>query len=127
MVDESFGMLADEVRGDVALVTSELVTNAYEAGARTIDVDLWVHHGLVQVGVADTAPGEPVLADSSTEATSGRGLGIVDALGEHWEVEEATGLGKVVRCSLRLPLPLSSAWAACSCRGCACGSRTGSG
>jgi anti-sigma regulatory factor (Ser/Thr protein kinase) len=69
---------------DVGLVVSELVTNAVNAGARTVAVDLAVHRGYVRLAVADDAAGRPVPQSPSTRETGGRGLHIVDQLSRGW-------------------------------------------
>jgi anti-sigma regulatory factor (Ser/Thr protein kinase) len=82
-------------RGDVApdrvdlaaLLTSELVTNAFlHAGTETrvsVRVD-----DVIRVDVFDGGVGGVRLRDAGTEALHGRGLHIVDALADDWGHED---------------------------------------
>jgi anti-sigma regulatory factor (Ser/Thr protein kinase) len=85
------------VDGDIALLcASELVTNALVHGAPPIELEVVVTGRCLRVAIydgsmAEAVPRHPVTAD----ATSGRGLGIVEALATRWSVER-TGGGKVV-------------------------------
>lgn len=77
------------------LLVSELVTNAV-LHARG-EVSLRVAHapGRVRVEVAGQSGGMPMLLRRTTQATTGRGLVLVDALAAAWGVEDA-GTGKAV-------------------------------
>lgn len=72
--------------GDPVLVVSELVTNAVEAGASYIDVELLVDDGRVHLSVVDDARGWPTPQRSTPEDVNGRGLAIVERLAHQWEV-----------------------------------------
>jgi two-component sensor histidine kinase len=80
---------------DVLLVTSELVTNAVNAGATTIDVTLDAEPHRVELVVTDDADGWPSPSDPSYEDTTGRGLRIVDHLTHVWNAARHPG-GKAV-------------------------------
>jgi len=69
----------------VALLTSELVTNAvrYEASP-TVTVALRCSAGDLRVEVHDSSRAMPVPADASADAENGRGLIIVAALADEW-------------------------------------------
>jgi anti-sigma regulatory factor (Ser/Thr protein kinase) len=72
---------------DVVLVTSELVTNAVRAGATKVDVDVLATSRRVDLVVEDNARGWPKKVRPGTDATSGRGLGIVEQLADSWTVD----------------------------------------
>ena len=83
------------------LLTSELVTNAllYAQSRVTVRVgsaeaDLPV--GCVRVEVSDESSHPVRERNAGPDATSGRGLSIVDKLADRWGVEEVPGDGKVV-------------------------------
>lgn len=98
------------------LVMSELVTNAVKAGGLTepdpkpwqikaehvIAVQLRVLDGSLFVEVWDRTPEMPVLQHPGVNATSGRGLLLVEALAEQWNVYGPPVGGKVVWAELPL-------------------------
>lgn len=74
---------------DVVLATSELVTNAvlHAQTPLIVVVDYDENGGTVhsvRVSVADGDPGPPVQQPPDTQAITGRGLQIVEALAERW-------------------------------------------
>jgi anti-sigma regulatory factor (Ser/Thr protein kinase) len=82
--------VAEELRGDVSLVLSELLTNSYMhslgAGA-TVLVELVgdeLHLCVEDRGESSTGNKAPELQDSPPYAEAGRGLHIVDALATSW-------------------------------------------
>jgi anti-sigma regulatory factor (Ser/Thr protein kinase) len=80
--------------GDVvALLASELATNAI-VHARSNFV-VWVEVGphCVRVGVEDASPALPVIRPDGHADTGGRGLAIIDALADRWGAE-STPKGK---------------------------------
>jgi hypothetical protein len=118
------------VGDEVALVVSELVTNAYLHVHSSVEVSLQVLAGALEVGVSDTGPVPPLIrparrdlpadldavditADltdlrnpalhvgASGAVTAGRGLHIVAALCPQWGVR-ARKLGKTVWCRREL-------------------------
>lgn len=92
--------------GDLNSVLTELVTNAWQAGADELLVLLELHRerGLVDVAVWDDAPGFPVKREPDFAAESGRGLHLVEALTAAWgfEPDPGGGPGKTVWATLRL-------------------------
>ena len=76
------GALADKV----VLITSELVTNAVQAGATGIEVDLRVTSGRLDLVVTDDAGGWPAPTRASVDDIAGRGLSIVEHLADSWDV-----------------------------------------
>ncbi|MGI5455011.1 ATP-binding protein [Streptomyces sp. CA-249302] len=84
----------DDLSDTVALILTELATNAVRHAhahrpGRTFTVAL-AHDGrkTIEVEVYDGSPRHPVLNGYDPDATSGRGLLLVDALCEEWGVRE---------------------------------------
>jgi len=90
--------LEDElVRYDVALVTSELVTNAIRHGGDKVTMHVAIDHDTVTVAVEDRADVMPLtLHVADPLAESGRGLAIVAAVADDWGVEPLKSGGKKV-------------------------------
>jgi len=86
---------ADEILDEAAIVVSELVTNAIQAGTQVATLTLSVGRDRVRIGVTDDAGGRPRVARSGPQDEHGRGLQIVDALCRDWGVTR-TGNGKQV-------------------------------
>jgi anti-sigma regulatory factor (Ser/Thr protein kinase) len=92
-----------EAIADAELVVSELVTNSVRSGAATVRVALELHHGELEVNVADDGPGWPTLVRRDAHEAHGRGLVLVDALAERWHAEPIETGGKRVRVMLAVP------------------------
>lgn len=91
---------ATDLVPDVELAVTELVTNALlHAGAPVLLRLLPILDG-VRVEVQDSSPVAPVRAQVSSEAMTGRGLALVDALAPRWGVDRVPGAGKVVWCEV---------------------------
>lgn len=73
---------------DLALLTSELVTNALIHGQDDIVISLGADGTTVRVEVFDTEPTQPSRRNASATATSGRGLHLLDVLAESWGVDK---------------------------------------
>lgn len=80
---------------DVALVVSELVTNAVVHGDGDITLDVVVADDAIRVEVEDREPELPDRLESRLDAESGRGLLLVSRIAREWGVRPA-GSGKVV-------------------------------
>jgi anti-sigma regulatory factor (Ser/Thr protein kinase) len=78
-----------------SLLVSELVTNAVLHAGTDIDVAVELLEGGVRVEVADRNPVHPARKGYSTDAPTGRGLVLVDAMADEWGVVDASA-GKVV-------------------------------
>jgi anti-sigma regulatory factor (Ser/Thr protein kinase) len=91
----------EEHADDVALLTSELATNAVLHGQRPIAVTVEAGGHRLRVEVQDAAPALPMELDPSPEMEHGRGLAIVEALADDWGAERVAGNGKVVWAELR--------------------------
>lgn len=88
---------------DAELVISELVTNSVRSGAGTVHLAVRLHHGALEVDVADDGPGWPRLVRAGERDTNGRGLVLVDALAQHWQAERIDSGGKRVRVTIAVP------------------------
>lgn len=93
---------------DAELVVSELVTNAVRSGALTVRVALELHHGHLDLAVADDGPGWPTLVRPTVDDVRGRGLVLVDALAEQWTAEAIETGGKRVLVTLAVPADFTS-------------------
>lgn len=80
---------------DVALVVSELVTNAVVHGDGDITLDVVVAGDAIRVEVEDREPELPDQLDAGADAESGRGLLLVSRIATEWGVRPV-GSGKVV-------------------------------
>jgi anti-sigma regulatory factor (Ser/Thr protein kinase) len=67
---------------DVALIASELVTNAVRAGAAKVDLEVTATGRRVELTVEDDAGGWPVVMTVDEHATNGRGLSMVEQLSD---------------------------------------------
>ncbi|MDD1062362.1 helix-turn-helix domain-containing protein [Streptomyces cocklensis] len=97
---EAWGM--DRLAGVAELVVSELVTNAvrHAHGPEDTLVETWFRplpDGGLLIEVHDASSRRPELRQPSSDAESGRGLALVDALtGGSWGVSGREGVGKLV-------------------------------
>lgn len=80
---------------DVALVVSELVTNAVLHGDGDITLHVVVGADAVRIEVADRDPALPGPTYAEADAESGRGLLLVSKIASRWGVREEQP-GKVV-------------------------------
>jgi anti-sigma regulatory factor (Ser/Thr protein kinase) len=81
--------LSDHLVSAAELVTSELITNAYEAAHERDDVfELRVRYsdGQVRIQVWDRSEEKPQEGSPTLDATSGRGLLIVSEFARRWGV-----------------------------------------
>lgn len=80
----------------VELLVSELVTNAVLHAGSGIELALRRRADQVRVEVADASPVLPTIRDYGIDASTGRGLGMVELLTTDWGVNRKLGDGKVV-------------------------------
>jgi len=100
------GITSQELAHDVAVVVSELVTNAVRHGGGEVRLDLRVDPGEVFVAVRDAGRCfDWTQEDAHPGALNGRGLGIVAGLAASWGVRNVAGTGKAVWCVLQTPVP----------------------
>ena len=92
---------------DVEILVSEIVTNAVHASQelQMVPVRLWLLADAAQVMIIvwDASPQTPIRADVSTEAESGRGLLLVEALSQQWGTCAALAGGKTVWALTAMP------------------------
>ena len=69
---------------DTCLLTSELVTNAVVHGGTDITVSIKLLDRQIRVEVIDLNPALPRPAEPGTDATSGRGLRLVQGIARAW-------------------------------------------
>jgi len=96
----------DELFDVVGLLTSELVTNAILHAQSEIELSVSMLPNAIRIDVVDHSADLPNPRVAAEEDTSGRGLGLVEALATAWGVDERPG-GKSVW--FELPMPDKSA------------------
>ena len=72
----------EDVRDDVTLVVSEMVTNAVRHASPPVALELQEEDGLVHIAVRDGSPDAPAPRAAPSDAEGGRGLLLVDLLCE---------------------------------------------
>jgi anti-sigma regulatory factor (Ser/Thr protein kinase) len=90
----------EQARDAARLVISELMTNAISQGEGTVRITLEAADDALLVEVFDTGHRLPSLDDPAADATSGRGLRLVDTLSDEWGVREELE-GKTVWARIR--------------------------
>ncbi|MDP9072478.1 MAG: ATP-binding protein [Actinomycetota bacterium] len=80
----------------VVLLTSEVVTNAILHARSEIHLALELVPGKIRIEVSDASRQPPVRRRAAEDATSGRGLELVEALASDWGTELVPGDGKRV-------------------------------
>jgi anti-sigma regulatory factor (Ser/Thr protein kinase) len=95
----ALGALTDEDGGDlvdsVVMAANELITNAVLHGRTDFSVRVLIDDDVVRVEVSDENSRLPQPCLAPSDATSGRGLALVDGSGLDWGIERR-GLGKCV-------------------------------
>jgi anti-sigma regulatory factor (Ser/Thr protein kinase) len=95
--------LIESTREKLALVVSELVTNAIRhaglGAGDPIDLDLQSQDGHVRIAVRDGGPGFDPSAQNGETSNGGLGLALVAALSDEWGVERHPG-GCTVWCAV---------------------------
>ncbi len=82
---------------DVAVMTSELVTNVIAHTLSEPRISVAWGEGAVRVAVSDDDPSQPVVRSFAPQRVGGNGLRIVDAWSEAWGVDaHEVGVGKTV-------------------------------
>jgi hypothetical protein len=96
---ETWGVSADPYVA--ALLTSELVTNAFRYAGGTVKLFVTCSCGHLRVYVHDTSSSWPAPLRTSVDAEDGRGLMLVAGLSTHWGCYP-TSAGKAVYFTLAL-------------------------
>jgi anti-sigma regulatory factor (Ser/Thr protein kinase) len=92
-----------EIADRVALMVSELATNAIRHGGSDFEVLVELTSDELHVEIADSGEGSPTVHRALPLDASGRGLHIVESLSDKWGVRRATsGIGKTVWFTLSL-------------------------
>ena len=78
----------------VELLTSEVVTNAVVHAGSSPIVEVTAESGTVRISVQDQNPTWPMPRDVAPDATSGRGMVLVDVMADGWGVERIADDGK---------------------------------
>jgi anti-sigma regulatory factor (Ser/Thr protein kinase) len=91
-----------EVVDTVALLVTELVTNAVLHARTELHLIVETEPGVVRLRVEDRALGTPVLRHYDTDDVTGRGLALVELLATRWGVEPRPE-GKSVWCEIVFP------------------------
>ena len=86
---------APDLCDDTALVVSELITNAIQAGATSANLELIIEADHLRISVRDDVPGQVEAQDAAPHDVHGRGLAIVAALAVDWGVQHSLD-GKMV-------------------------------
>ncbi|MFD9283142.1 ATP-binding protein [Streptomyces mirabilis] len=94
---------ADEIADDMAVVASELASNALKYTGGEAAVRLRLTKGQAQLEVEDGSAQQPAQRRVGTEAEKGRGLLLVEALAAEWGWRLRKGGAKTVWASLPLP------------------------
>ncbi len=89
---------APDTAHSVLLTVSELVTNAHVHAHSTAQLVLTWDGRCLHVSVADSDPSLPAPRGPSREATSGRGLAIIDALADAWDAHAFHGGKTITAC-----------------------------
>ena len=100
-VDAVAGWGCESLEDDVRAVVSELATNAVIHAGTTFQVRLSLSGGLLRCEVTDESPQVPRPRRYAPEATTGRGLSMIEQLADAWGVSAHTG-GKTVWFELAL-------------------------
>jgi anti-sigma regulatory factor (Ser/Thr protein kinase) len=82
--------------GDVALLASELATNAVLHARSRFSVTVVLASGRIRVEVSDRNPTLPTLSPVRPDACDGRGLALVQTLAAAWGVDPHAEHGKTV-------------------------------
>lgn len=89
------GWLAGDDRDRLAVLISELVSNAVLHARTDFRVRAAMYPTGIRVEVFDGSRARPVISDRDTSPSRGRGLQVVEALSDHWGFDPING-GKVV-------------------------------
>lgn len=86
----------EDLAESVTLLVSEVVTNAVVHASSDVEVLVRLTPDAAVVEVTDASDLAPVPREADDEATSGRGMALVDALARAWGVRPNPGGGKTI-------------------------------
>ena len=92
---------SSELASRIALLVSELAANAILHARSPFSVRMRVQPTRVRLEVTDQGDGVPVRRHYGNDATTGRGLAIVEGMSDRWGVEQLEG-AKTVWCEVDL-------------------------
>jgi anti-sigma regulatory factor (Ser/Thr protein kinase) len=92
----------EDVIDRAELGVSELATNALRHASGGFTVKVSTTEAQLRVEVTDTGDGKPEKRNPAPLDPTGRGLRIVEALSDHWEVTPARPAGKTVAFAMSL-------------------------
>lgn len=78
------------------LLTSEIASNALRHGGALTQLEVIASGHQLHVEAADPSLSEPRVSHVDHQATSGRGMALVDSLSDKWGVHQREGAGKIV-------------------------------
>ena len=90
-----------DILDTVALLVTELVTNAILHARTPMQLELEAHADHVRLCVEDASPEQPQVRRYGSDAVTGRGLVLVEQLATSWGVEPTLS-GKVVWCKIAI-------------------------
>jgi anti-sigma regulatory factor (Ser/Thr protein kinase) len=90
-----------EVLDTVALLVTELVTNAILHAGTPLHLEIHAQPDHIRLCVEDTSPRQPEVHHYESDAVTGRGLALVEQLATSWGVDR-TSAGKVVWCEIAI-------------------------
>lgn len=101
---ETAAPYGSELADVVALVATELVTNAVLHAGTELVFRVDVEPPFVRLSVSDGSPRPPRVRHFLNDDATGRGLAIVEALASDWGVDRDDD-GKTVWCNVAIPEP----------------------
>jgi anti-sigma regulatory factor (Ser/Thr protein kinase) len=95
VVDVLLDLDAEGAVDDAATLVSELATNAVLHARTPFTVEVALDEGVLRIGVLDHSPAVPRMRDYGAEATTGRGMRLIESISSRWGVRTADD-GKLV-------------------------------
>jgi anti-sigma regulatory factor (Ser/Thr protein kinase) len=99
---ESVSACPPDIADTVALLVTELVTNAILHARTDLHLDVEIYSDRVRLRVEDRSARAPVVKHYDTDDATGRGLALVEMLANTWGIDYLAG-GKVVWCEVVFP------------------------
>jgi anti-sigma regulatory factor (Ser/Thr protein kinase) len=101
LVEEVLAEDPPELRDRVKLMVSELATNAVKHANSDFTIEIQRSDDMLRVTLSDSGRGRPAQRAPSDDDPNGRGLIIVQAMSDHWGIDDRAP-GKAVWFSLHL-------------------------